>query len=349
MSLRAVAGMRPSWMEGGGHVVSFPRELVSVLLCPTCRTILDLGSASRCSGCARAYETAKDGRIVRLLKVESLTGEASREREIRDDQAATRRRRSWKEILSDPHESMEMDPTMEWLAVGGWESILELGCGTGRYTERLAAKGCQILAMDFSMQALLKLADALQDLGVGDNVRLVNASIGDFEVAPRSFDVVFSTLTSNLPDRSHRTAMYDLAAAALKPGGRFVFSAHHYGLRDRWTKAAKAGLYRVGGIFRECFTLREIRNEVRTAFKDVRIKPVQIYLPFLSRDPQTRVRVSRLVENIPVLRGLGELLLIEAKSPVRASCEAPDRTGRATVSRPVERPSAEPEPPLLRE
>jgi SAM-dependent methyltransferase len=306
-------------------VVSFPREFVSALLCPTCHAILDPGSASGCRSCGRNFETAQDGRILKILRPESLVGEASRERGIRDDQAATRQRRGWKETISDPHESMEIDPTMEWLALSGWESILELGCGTGRYTEQFAAMGCKVLAMDFSMQALLKLDDAVQELGAGHNVGLVNASIGDFAAAPRSFDIVFSTLTSNLPDRAHRHAMYALAAGALKPGGRFVFLAHHYGLRAWWSKTEKAGLYRPGGIFREYFTPSEILNELRGVFDETRVKPVQIYLPFVSRTHDNRVRISRMAEKIPILRDFGELLLIEARSPTLAMQDAPPR------------------------
>jgi SAM-dependent methyltransferase len=275
------------------------------------------------------------------LKVDALVGESSREREIRDEQAASRRRRDRKEILSDPHELMEIDPTMEWLALTGRETILELGCGTGRYTELLAAKGCNVLAMDFSMQALLKLERTLQAGGVAHNVGLVNASVGAFSVAPRSFDVVFSTLTSNLPDRSHRQAMYDLAATALKPGGRFLFSSHHYGLRARWTNTPKAGLYRAGGIYREYFTAAEMRSELAGKFKELRVKPVQIYLPFLSRNPAFGVRVSRWAEKIPLLRAFGDLLLMEAKTPLQVSHEVPARSRRKTLEARIPRPAAE--------
>jgi SAM-dependent methyltransferase len=297
-------------------MTTFPAEFAAILACPTCRTILDVGSASCCASCGRGFEIEHDGRIVRLLQEGALVGESRREREIRDEQVASRPRRDAREVLSDPHEVMEMAPTMEWLALTGRESILELGCGTGRYTELLAAQGGRVLAMDFSRPSLLETEERLRALGVAEKVGLVNASIGDFCVAPRSFDVVLSTLTSNLPDRGHRQAMYALAATALKPGGRFVFSAHHYGLRAHRERTPKTGLYQAGGIFREYLTAAEIREEIAGAFKGLRLQPIRIYLPFLSRNPAFRVRVSRWAEKVPLLRDFGDLLLIEATRPV---------------------------------
>ena len=310
----------------------FPSEFASILECPTCRTILDVESASRCSRCARGFETEQGGRLVSLLKVAALVGDSCRERELRDAQAARGHRRECKEVLSNPHDSMEMGPTLEWLGVTGRETILELGCGTGRYTELLAGKGCHVLAMDFSKQALLKLEGTLQALGTAKNVGLVNASIGDFSVAPHSFDIVFSTLTSNLPDRSHRQAMYALAATALKPGGRFVFSSHHYGLGARWTKTPKTGVYQDGGIFREYLTAAEIRAEAAGDFKTLRMKPVQIYLPILSRNPAFRVRISRWAEKVPLLRQFGRLLLMEATAPSRLSPGLPAQSRRQALA-----------------
>jgi SAM-dependent methyltransferase len=304
-------------------MTTFPAEFAAILACPTCRAILDVRSASGCASCGRGFEIEHDGRIVRLLQEGALVGEARREREIRDEQVAGRPRRDHREVLSDPHEVMEMAPTMEWLALTGRESILELGCGTGRYTELLAAKGCKVLAMDFSRQSLLKLEASLRARGLAENVGLVHASIGDFFVAPRSFDVVLSTLTSNLPDRAHRQAMYALAATALKPGGRFVFSAHHYGLRAYRERTPKTGLYQAGGIFREYLSAAEIRDEIAGSFTRLRLQPIRIYLPLLSRNPAFRVRVSRWAEKVPVLRGFGDLLLIEATGP-RAPAGAAD-------------------------
>jgi SAM-dependent methyltransferase len=295
---------------------TFPAEFAGILACPTCGAILDVGAASCCGSCGRGFDVEHDGRIVKLLRVDALVGESRREKEIRDQQVAERPRRDRREVLSDPHEVMEMAPTMEWLALRGSESILELGCGTGRYTEVLAAQGCKVLAMDFSSQALLTLEGALRALGIAENVGLVNASIGDFSVAPGSFDVVLSTLTSNLPDRRHRQAMYALAATALKPGGRFVFSAHHFGLRARRERTPKRGLYQAGGIFREYLTASEIREEIGGSFEALRLRPIRIYLSFLSRHPALRVRMSRWAGNIPLLRELGDLLLMEARRPV---------------------------------
>src|SRR5690348_14494066 len=96
---------------------TFPAELGATLACPTCRAILDVRSASCCAACGRAFQIEQGGRLVTLLQEGALVGESRREREIRDQQVVGLPRRDSREVLSDPHEVMEMAPTMEWLAL----------------------------------------------------------------------------------------------------------------------------------------------------------------------------------------------------------------------------------------
>jgi SAM-dependent methyltransferase len=131
--------------------------------------------------------------------------------------------------------------------------LLEFGCGTGRYTFPLAKQYRFIVAVDFSQVALESIAGGVP----GDNVALVRADLEHFAVAPRSFDGVLSTLTSNLPTAERRRRLYELAAEALKDTGTFVSGLHYYGLRARLKRVAKEGYYNEGGIYRYYMTCNE--------------------------------------------------------------------------------------------
>ncbi len=104
-----------------GLTSTFPEELAAILACPTCQAILDPRSASCCASCGRGFEVERDGRSVSLLQVDTLVGESRREREIRDQQVASRPPLDHQGVYSDPHEVMEIAPTMEWLALTGRE------------------------------------------------------------------------------------------------------------------------------------------------------------------------------------------------------------------------------------
>jgi SAM-dependent methyltransferase len=102
-------------------------------------------------------------------------------------------------------------PVVELLAPVPGERILDLGCGDGFLTRKLADLGCAVLGVDASaaqVEAALKL---------GLEARVADAERLGFE---GEFDAVFSNATLHWmrdPD-----AAIDGAWRALKPGGRFV-------------------------------------------------------------------------------------------------------------------------------
>jgi ubiquinone/menaquinone biosynthesis C-methylase UbiE len=100
---------------------------------------------------------------------------------------------------------------VELLAPQPGEAILDLGCGDGELTERLAASGAAMTGVD-SSSAMLAVAKAR-----GLNV---------FEVSAKAmlYDGVFDAVFSNAALHWIRDAEAVIAAVhrALKPGGRFV-------------------------------------------------------------------------------------------------------------------------------
>jgi SAM-dependent methyltransferase len=101
---------------------------------------------------------------------------------------------------------------VDWLEAKPAESILDLGCGDGQLTERLAASGAQLTGVDLSPQMI-----------AAARARGVDAREGSAESLPfadRSFDAVFSNAALHWV--RNQDAMMAEVRRVLKPGGRFV-------------------------------------------------------------------------------------------------------------------------------
>jgi len=207
---------------------------------------------------------------------------------------------------------MEMTSTLAALPIADEDCVLELGCGEGRYTVALAGRG-KLVAVDFSIELLRILRDRLP--AGTRHVGLVLGDINTLQVAPKQFRLGLSTLTSNLPSREHRESLYRLARTALAPHGRFVFSTHFHGIRQRMAGEVKSGHYRAGGIYRYHFDLRELVEELHPHFSRIDVHPMQIHLPLFRTLRLPAVRISRLVERVPILNAFGSLLLAKAEAP----------------------------------
>ena len=101
---------------------------------------------------------------------------------------------------------------LEWLAPKPGESILDLGCGDGQLTERIAASGASVIGIDASPA----MAEAARARGLA-------ADVGNAEALPytaETFDAVFSNAALHwVRDQG---AMMAQVRRVLKPGGRFV-------------------------------------------------------------------------------------------------------------------------------
>jgi SAM-dependent methyltransferase len=102
-------------------------------------------------------------------------------------------------------------PVLELLAAQPGERILDLGCGDGVLTEKLAALGCQVVGVDSSPEQVA----AAQARGL--DARVIDAQRLPFEA---EFDAVFSNAALHWmrPPEAVIAGVW----RALEPGGRFV-------------------------------------------------------------------------------------------------------------------------------
>ena len=101
---------------------------------------------------------------------------------------------------------------LEWLAAQPGERILDLGCGDGQLTERIAATGACVAGVDASPEMV-----------VAARRRGIAAKEGSAEWLPfpdREFDAVFSNAALHWV--RGQDAMINEVRRVLKPGGRFV-------------------------------------------------------------------------------------------------------------------------------
>lgn len=101
---------------------------------------------------------------------------------------------------------------LEWLDAKPGESILDLGCGDGQLTRRIAAVGAHVVGVDLSPEMLA----AARSRGIEAR----EASAESLPFADRSFDAVFSNAVLHWV--RGQDAMMAEVRRVLKPGGRFV-------------------------------------------------------------------------------------------------------------------------------
>jgi len=226
----------------------------------------------------------------------------------------------WRSVLSD---RLEVPTHLRELQVSQSNTVLELACGDGRFTSLIAETGARILAVDFSINALLLLAHRLP---VGARVGRLHADINHLHFASRSFDRAISL--TPLDSRDERMAMYRMVAHSLADEGRYVASVEHDDLNRRLLGLPRMRRYSRDGILIEHLTKKVMRREVAPYFAKLRLRPIRPRVLLVTRLPRLfALAILRTVAALPFVRQFGELLLLTAQYPVRLPIEGERRHG----------------------
>lgn len=155
--------------------------------------------------------------------------------------------------INDGTSDVEAQMIWELLDLQGGSNVLDLACGHGRISNRLAAKGALVTGLDATP---LFLEIARHD--AADRQLPVEYVHGDMREIPwrERFDAVVSWFTAYgyFDDEQNRRVLRDVHSA-LRPGGRFLVELNHKdgappdvasGFRCPRRRRADAGRARVG-------------------------------------------------------------------------------------------------------
>jgi ubiquinone/menaquinone biosynthesis C-methylase UbiE len=105
-----------------------------------------------------------------------------------------------------------MESIIAAAGLGPGATILEVGCGTGQLTERLARPGLQLTAIDIGASLIAAARRRITDASVSFQV----TSFEDFAAAGASFDLVISSAAFHWIDPE---VAFAKSARLLRPGG----------------------------------------------------------------------------------------------------------------------------------
>jgi ubiquinone/menaquinone biosynthesis C-methylase UbiE len=142
------------------------------------------------------------------------------------------------------HELFTSPRFMEFLPDLAGLSLVELGCGEGRYTRAFARRGAHPTGIDISpgMLELARQEEARAPLGIRYQL---DSSTELRSLADHSFDMAVSSMA--LMDTPNFAAVAREAHRVIRPGGRFFFSVLHPCFMTRESGWATDGEGRVVG------------------------------------------------------------------------------------------------------
>ena len=190
-----------------------------ILVCTSCRSgsLKSSEKGLQCSGCGTIFQ------VVRGVP-----------RFVRNDDYAESFGYQWNvhartQLDSFTNKSISRDRLFEaakWPKDLSGQTILEAGSGAGRFTEVLATTGATIISFDLS-----SAVDAnYQSNGQNENVLVLQASILNIPVRPRSMDkVICLGVIQHTPDPAQT---FSCLANCVRPGGDLVIDVYAARLRS---------------------------------------------------------------------------------------------------------------------
>ena len=191
--------------------------------------------------------------------------------------------------------------------------VLELGCGTGIFLEKVAASGARLVGLDLSEDLLAK---ARARLGAVSNVVLHRGNAEHLPYADATFDTVYGSSVLHHLDLDRALGE---VLRVLRPGGRCAFTEpnivnpqvalmFHLGLTKRYFGVSPDEM--AFSRFRAMAALR------RAGFAEPRVRPFDFLHPATPEALCDAVdRLGRGIERVPFLREITGSFVVSGRRP----------------------------------
>ncbi len=126
------------------------------------------------------------------------------------------------------------------------KSVLDIGCGSGKYMALLAPSAARYVGLDISQEQIALAAGKSQGMG---NVELICCSAEKIPLPDHSIDIVISTWgVSTILEPERRSRVLAEARRVLAPGGNIYLVENDYAgefeyIRGRWPDASMTADY----------------------------------------------------------------------------------------------------------
>jgi 2-polyprenyl-3-methyl-5-hydroxy-6-metoxy-1,4-benzoquinol methylase len=189
------------------------------------------------------------------------------------------------------------------------DKVLEIGCGTGLFTEKVSVTGAQIIATDLS-EDLLEIA--LQKKI--SNCRFEKADAHSLKYSDELFDVVFgSSILHHLEMEAALKEIYRV----LKPGGRMVFAEPNMINPQIFFQKNIPFIKKwLGDSPDETAIIRwKLKNKlIKIHFRNINIFPYDFLHPYTPKPFINFVkRCGEIAEKIPVIKEIAGSVIIYAE------------------------------------
>ena len=137
-------------------------------------------------------------------------------------------KRTYEEIAEDVEEGRQTpwnDVVNFEKSIGRGQTVLEMGCGSGRNAVHFAAMGHKVIALDFARGMLAKAADRATQIPESQRFGIVQADVTSLPIRDSSVDVcLFVAVLHHLPTRQERLHSLMAMGRCLRPGGKAFIS-----------------------------------------------------------------------------------------------------------------------------